>query len=471
MPHAGFALLAQPIQQILWDMRWEALRPIQEKAIHEILECDRDLIISARTATGKTEAAFLPILSILYEQPRPSIQALYVGPLKALINDQFRRLEDMCQRAEIPVHRWHGDVAATSKRQLLEDPRGVLLITPESIESLFINHSSALQRLFRNLAFVVLDELHAFVGRERGTHLRSLLFRIRRVTETDFRLVALSATLGDGLPAYREWMRPGESERVHQLDAPGEQKQVLFRIHASLAAARPDGPKKRDEPDDIGIPDQIVRDIHAAFAGRKNLLFTNSRQNVECFADALNGRCRETGTPPEFLVHHGSLSKEIREHTEQLMRGERPYTTLCSSTLELGIDIGHVAAVGQIGSPWSVSSLVQRLGRSGRKEGESQVMRLYIVEKQPDANSDLIERLRPELLRAVALTELMTERWVESPQIDELDLSTLVHQVLSVLAQTGGLRAQSLFQILVTQGAFKELDERLFVGVLRSLGQ
>jgi ATP-dependent Lhr-like helicase len=471
MSHDAFARLARPIQQILWDMQWDTLRPIQVQAIHEILDGDRDLIISARTAAGKTEAAFLPILSILCEAPQPSIQAMYVGPLKALINDQFRRLEDLCHRAEIPVHRWHGDVDAAQKRQLLEEPRGVLLITPESIESLFINHSAALSRLFQNLGFAVLDELHAFVGRERGTHLRSLLFRIRRLTQGDFRLIALSATLGDGLPKYCEWMRPGGSDRVLAVHDPGEQKQVLYRIHACLATEPRREPDDPSEPDELGIPDQIIDDIYLASAGKKNLLFANSKENVECFSDALNQRCRHANSSPEFLVHHGSLSKDIREHTEELMRGDRPYTTLCSSTLELGIDIGHVAAVGQIGAPWSVSSLVQRMGRSGRKEGEPQVMRIFLLEKQLNAKNDLVTRLRPELLRAIALTELMLAKWVEPPQIDEYDLSTLVQQILSILAQTGGIKARMLFELLVPEAAFRELDERLFAGVLRGLGQ
>jgi len=453
-------------------MRWADLRPIQKKAIGEVLLQEHDLIVSARTAAGKTEAAFLPILSLLSGQPQNSVQALYVGPLKALINDQFRRLEDLCRHAKIPVHRWHGDVDQGRKRNLLEEPGGVLLITPESIESLFINHSTCLGKLFRFLRFVVLDELHAFVGRERGTHLRSLLFRIRQCTENDFRLVALSATLGDSLPLYADWMRPGNPDRVMHIHDSAEQKQVLYRIQAYLKA-NPDCRGTEDghgnDQEQATLPEPIIEDMYTACAGRRNLVFANSRENVEVFADSLNEYCRQRGNLPEFLVHHGSLSKEIREHTEQLMRGVRPHTTVCSSTLELGIDIGNVAGIGQIGAAWSVSSLVQRLGRSGRKEGEPQVMRVFLLEEPTDADSDLIDRLHTDLLRAIALTELMLEKWVEPPRIDELDLSTLVQQILSVLAQTGGISAMSLYQSLAMDGAFHEIDQELFAGVLRSL--
>jgi ATP-dependent Lhr-like helicase len=204
----AFERLARPIQQILWDMRWPSLRAVQEEAIHEILGGEADLIISAQTAAGKTEAAFLPILSRMHENPAGSVQTLYVGPLKALINDQFRRLERLCERAEIPVHRWHGDVDAGRKKALIDKPSGVLLITPESIESLMINRSTSLTRLFRSLQFVVIDEIHALVGSERGTHLRSLLYRLRRYVQDDYRIVGLSATLGDAFPVYAQWMRP-----------------------------------------------------------------------------------------------------------------------------------------------------------------------------------------------------------------------------------------------------------------------
>ena len=140
--------LHAPLQEALYRMRWTKLRPIQVEAIHEIFDGTGDLIIAARTAAGKTEAAFLPILSRMLSEPAAGIRAIYVGPLKALINDQFSRLEELCREAEIPVHKWHGDVSSSPKRRLLEHPSGVLLITPESIESLFVNHAHRLADVF-----------------------------------------------------------------------------------------------------------------------------------------------------------------------------------------------------------------------------------------------------------------------------------------------------------------------------------
>lgn len=475
MSDSAFSLLAPPIQRILWRMRWTELRPIQVKAIHTVLRGADDLIISAATASGKTEAAFLPILSRLCENAGNSLQALYVSPLKALINDQFRRLEDLCTYADIPVHRWHGDVAASKKRELIEQPAGVLLITPESLESLFINRSAVLGRMFSDLKFIVIDELHAFVGRERGLHLRSLLSRLDQRIGTSPRMLALSATLGPALPLYARWMRPDQPERVQLIDDEGSERGISFKIYGFEAtgniAPAPDAEEPSSDANE-GLSRgsaAMIDNMYRAFFGSTNLIFANRKDDVEWFADALNERFRHDGRPCEFLVHHGSVSKEVREETELLMRGTRPYSTLCSSTLELGIDIGSVHSVGQIGSPWSVNSLVQRLGRSGRREGETSTMRMYLPEQALEPTASLIERLRPELLHAIALTELMLEKWLETPRIDERDLSTLVHQILSVLAETGGILATELFDRLAIHGAFRWIDQKAFIDVLRSL--
>lgn len=473
MPNA-FDLLAEPIRHVLWDMRWTELRPIQEDAIHAVLESDDDLILSARTASGKTEAAFLPVLSHIHAAPHASVRAIYVGPLKALINDQFRRLEDLCIHARIPVHRWHGDVAASKKRSVLQRPSGVLLITPESLESLFVNHSAALRHLFHSLSFVVIDELHALHGTERGTHLRSLLFRLDQFVVKAPRLLALSATLGDPARSAR-WLRPDEPHRVRMLNDTASQKGVRFGIFAYEHTRGTPGVQPSDHEDpansDVTPPAAMTRDLYEAFRTERGLIFANSRSNVEWYADALNELAAADGRTGQFLVHHGSLSKDVREHTEELMQGRRPYTTVCTSSLELGIDIGNVAAVGQIESPFSVSSLVQRLGRSGRRDEQPQCMRQCLLEERLAAEASLCARLRPSLLQAIALTELMLQKWVEPPDETDGDLSTLIQQILSVTRETGGVRAVELYRRLVTDGAFRYVEQPIFLDVLRSMSQ
>ncbi len=208
-----------------------------------------DLIIAARTAAGKTEAAFLPILSRMLAEPATGVRAIYVGPLKALINDQFSRLEELCHEAEIPVHKWHGDVSSAPKRRLLEQPSGVLLITPESIESLFRQPSaSTWQRSSRTLAFIVIDELHSFIGTERGAHLRSLICRLAAKSREPVRRVGLSATFGAEIEGVRRWLRPSEPEAVRVIEDP-EKKAIQLRIFGFLRPLRPRAPKAESDDD------------------------------------------------------------------------------------------------------------------------------------------------------------------------------------------------------------------------------
>src|SRR5271157_1727415 len=191
-PRTAFDRLHATLQEALYRMRWTKLRQIQVDAIHEVFDGSKDLIIAAKTAAWKTEAAFLPIFSQIVEKPDRGIRVIYVGPLKALINDQFSRLELLCKEAEIPVHKWHGDVSRSAKKKLLEGPAGVLLITPESIESLFVNHPHELTKLFAKLGYIVIDELHSFIGTERGAHLKSLICRLVSKGHGEVRLLGLS---------------------------------------------------------------------------------------------------------------------------------------------------------------------------------------------------------------------------------------------------------------------------------------
>src|SRR5688500_4522407 len=166
-------------------MGWTKLRTLQVESIRHVLRSLDDLLICAATASGKTEAAFLPILSKIADEPVGSVRAIYVGPLKALINDQFERVGELCAYLEVTVYSWHGDVTASKKANQVQSAGGVLLITPESLESLFVNRSQHLSRLFAGLRFVVIDELHSFLDNERGLHLLSLLGSVQGVRGPD----------------------------------------------------------------------------------------------------------------------------------------------------------------------------------------------------------------------------------------------------------------------------------------------
>lgn len=473
---SAFGLLSPAIQEQLYRMHWTELRPIQVDAIHAIMQSDDHLIITAMTAGGKTEAAFLPVLSRIVDDCGNGVRALYVGPLKALINDQFRRLEDLCERSGIPVHKWHGDVSQSAKSELLKKPSGVLLITPESIESLFVNRPTFLPSLFAELSYIVIDETHAFIGTERGAHMKSLISRLSKFSTNGVRIIGLSATIGD-IELAKTWLCPRDVESVRVIKGEGE-KSIRYLIKGYLRS----GLAKQDAvdtdlhlpatdeieatPDDLRLTDNIIK----TFYGKTALIFANSRARLEFYADLTKRTLEKRNIPDRFRIHHGSLSKGEREDTEDALRSNSPTATFCSSTLELGIDVGNVSRVGQIGCPWSVSSLTQRLGRSGRRDGEASEMWVYIEEDEPSDKSRLVDRLFPELLQSIAMTEMMLEKWCEPPDVSRLHLSTLVQQVMSIIAQRGGASAQVLYGDLVEKGAFVNVAKAEFVATLKSMG-
>jgi ATP-dependent Lhr-like helicase len=468
---SAFNRLDSSLQEALYRMRWTQLRPLQVDAIHEVFDGPGDLILSARTASGKTEAAFLPILSTLVSDPALGVGAVYVGPLKALINDQFERLDALCRETGIAVHKWHGDVSASPKKKLIDKPSGVLLITPESIESLFVNHAHKLGVVFRDLRFVVIDELHSFIGTERGAHLRSLLSRISARSSKPVRYVGLSATLGSEVERACRWLRHSRPSAVRVIhDATPKTIQVSLQGYLRRHEPLPLGPIDEDEPRALD-PGTLEGDLFQAFCGKTGLVFANSKPAIEALADGASREARRRRIPDGFRVHHGSLSKTEREETEEALKSNLPTVTFCSSTLEMGIDVGNVEVVGQVGAPWSVNSLAQRLGRSGRKDGQPSILRLFIEASEPDQGTPLHQRLFPELLQAAAMVELIREHWCEPPESDRLHLSTLVQQVLSVITERGGARADEVYQALVASEGFPAVDEPKLIATLRSMGR
>lgn len=512
MSDPAFALLHQGVQKAIWSMGWKEFRPIQVESIHQVLEKSGHLIITAQTASGKTEAAFLPVISKLAANPQSSIQAIYIGPLKALINDQFGRLETLCNNLELPVHRWHGDVSASSKKELRQSPAGILLITPESLESNFINYGTQLQRLYCHLEFVVIDELHSFLNNVRGVHLLSLLARLNSITGTKPRIIGLSATLGDPQAACR-FLCPDNPKTVNLIFDPNAKREIKFGIKAYLRRAFNDNEKlleprlkplqalqlaERLTEEQLGSNppcrkenapelsptirqteyqpdnelDEIANDIVRNFTASTNLIFVNSKKTIENLAVKLHEQVKEEKLPTDpFVVHHGSISKVLREEAEIQLKSGVPTTAICSSTLEMGIDIGSVRAVGQVDAPWSVASMVQRLGRSGRRDGDSAIMRMYVREDSPHFGTDLTDLLYPDLLRAIALTRLMLQKWLEPPDTEQMHVSTFVHQVLSCLKQTGGTSAAQLNKTLVQNGPFRRITADLFKAILKELGE
>lgn len=474
--------LDERIRRWVWQKGWTGLRDAQEAAIPVLLQAEQDVIIAAATASGKTEAAFLPILSKLLSGGEEMGVALYISPLKALINDQWGRLDQLCEELNIPVVPWHGDITATRKRSFMRRPQGVLLITPESLEAQFVLRGHELKRYFGELQYVVVDELHAFIGSDRGKQLQSLMRRIECVIDRRVPRVGLSATLGDPTLAAT-FLRPeGPLATIIQSKSAAQELLVQLRgyliepvqeVEIEVQEPNPDAQgMKPEEAADTKAYDSMADHLFKVLHGSNNLLFPNSRNRVEHFSDLLRRRCEREGIPNEFWPHHGSLSREIREDTEAALKaGDRPATAICTTTLELGIDIGAVKSVAQIGPPPSVAALRQRLGRSGRRPGEPAILRAYVVESAVTTESPISDRLRESLVQSAACIRLLLGNWFEPPRDGGLHLSTFVQQVLSMIAERGGVTASEISRTLVAHGPFAGLRPTDLGTLLRELGR
>jgi len=471
----AFDRLHPEIQRWIYQKGWSELREVQALAIDAILTSNSDVVISAATAAGKTEAAFLPILTKVVADTSQGFRAMYVGPLKALINDQFLRLDELCDALKVPVAKWHGDVSFDVKRRAREKPAGILLITPESLEALFVRRADSLNRMFTSLSFIVIDELHAFLSNPRGVQLASLLNRLENRLGICPRRVGLSATLGD-LNLACEWLRPADPASVRVVNATGTQAELKLQIRGILMPPRrPRTPGRKDEPPPETPEDnalgQVATHLFAALRAKGNhLAFAARRRDVESLADRLRVLCESNGVPNEFFPHHGSLSREIRESVEtRLKEGTLPTTAIATSTLELGVDIGAVESVAQVGPPRAVSALRQRVGRSGRRAGKPAILRMYAIEATIDERSSLLDRLRLETVLAIAVVELSLNHWIEPPDPLTQHLSTLLHQILSLIVERGGVTAKQAYQILAGPGPFASISPETFKALLRGM--
>jgi len=474
----AFFQLDERIQRFIWAENWEELRDAQEQAIPLIVNGDRDVIIAAATASGKTEAAFLPALTHLLRQEPVTQLIVYVSPLKALINDQFARLLRLCEQLDVPVWPWHGDISSNSKAKFWKAPSGVLLITPESLEAMLDLRGSMVANAFSRSAYFVIDELHAFIGSERGKQLQSLMHRLEQLLGRSVPRIALSATLGD-MRLAADFLRPGAGDRVALVESRDDRQDLRIALKgyeepdASTREKQVQDEESTSNSADLQSLVRVTDDLFRVLRGSNNLVFPNSRGMVELLTYRLAQLCLKQGLPNEFWPHHGSLSKEIREETEAALKQvERPATAICTNTLELGIDIGAVKSVGQIGSPFSVASLRQRLGRSGRRKGEPAILRAYSVEYAVTPKSRLESRLRLSTVRTTAMILLLIDKWYEPPVVGGQHLSTLVQQLLALIAQYGGVTASQAYKLLCESGApFEGLDRPGFVLLLKNLGE
>lgn len=448
-----FSLFPDFIKEYIYGHGWSELREIQIAAARVILESEDNLLLSSSTASGKTEAAFFPIIADIVNDPDApsSVSVLYIAPLKSLINDQFYRLEELLDMSGITVTHWHGDVSQSHKSKLLKNPEGILQITPESLESMLMNKANDIPRLFGSLKYVVIDEIHAMLGEDRGNQVICQLSRIARLIGYSPRRIGLSATIGD-IELAAKWLGAG-SGRNTVAPVPPKTK-LRWRLGAEHYYIQ--NPNENQTPgldtapqEDRGgraVLDPGYEFLYDATRGKKALVFSNSREETEYVTATLRQIAKARGEEDIFLIHHGNLSASLREDAEAKMKDESvtKAVTCATVTMELGIDIGRLERVCQVGSPTTVSGFLQRLGRSGRRGTPPEMIMLY-REETPLPNAPLPEIIPWDLLRGIGIVELYSsERFIEPPRFKQMPLSLAFHQTLSILASGGELSAKEL---------------------------
>lgn len=425
----SFELLSEPIRKYIRDKGWEQLRPIQAAAITRILSSDENFILASRTASGKTEAAFLPILSKV-DFRVVGIQVLYISPLIALINDQFYRIEELCKYLDITVTKWHGEANKTLKEKIVKQPNGITLITPESLEAMFVNKPFNVKQLFSNLKYVVIDEIHSFIGTDRGIQLKSILSRLQQINTTPFGIVGLSATIGDYDEAKR--FTGNELNTKVLLDSRAKEIHTLFRYF-------------KDSGNEL--PLELMKDLYLETKDNKVLIFPNSRGRAEEVAVKLKKISDRVKGHSNYFSHHSSVDREVREFVEYFAKNNirQNFCISCTSTLELGIDIGTVDEVVQIDATHSIASLIQRVGRSGRKDGERSNLFLYATNPW-------------SLLQSLACWLLYKDGFIEPPLSTAKPYDILLHQALSISKGHSGIKLMELINQLKENFAFNQIE-------------
>lgn len=428
-----FARLSPRLQEaIVARLGWSSLRPVQELATAALLD-GKNAVVLAPTAGGKTEAAIFPTLSLLLERQLEGVGAIYVAPIKALLNNQAARLGLYTEMVGLSRFVWHGDTTQSERKQFLDEPADLLMTTPESLEVMLVSPKIDDEILFANLRLIIVDEVHALAGTDRGAHLMSVMERIAARSEHDVQRVGLSATIGNP-DAILEWIRGTSKRESVVVDPPrGKAPRQLLVVH------RPDLPS-------------LALDAARVASGKKSLFFCQSRATTESVAENMRG------SGVDVFVHHSAVSKEERLLAEERFHEGTNACIACTSTLELGIDVGDLDLVLQAEAPDTVGSFLQRMGRTGRREGKT-------------ANTTFFCESEDAVLQSIALIELAKAGWVESVDVQDRCWPVLVHQLLALSLAHEGITAEDAWTHLSRVPDFRGIHraefDRLLAWMLR----
>ncbi len=440
------------IRDYIYQSEWDSIREVQIEAANVIFSTQDNLLICSSTASGKTEAAFFPVLSLV-ASPTSSVEVLYIAPLKALINDQFERLNVLMKESGISVFHWHGDVGSSQKAKFLQNPTGVLQITPESLESMLINRKNDIPRLFADLKFIIIDEIHTLMGFDRGSQVCCLIERISRLINHSPRRIGLSATIGD-TAAAAEWLSRNTDRKCSVVDIKSSGTKWRLALQHFYAE------NGQNQTQETSLTDEGYEFIYNSVKNKKSLIFSNSREETELVTATMRQIAEYKGDDDIFHIHHGNLSAALRESAESIMKDDSRQAVTCATvTLELGVDIGRLERIVNIGAPNTVSSFLQRIGRSGRRENTPEMVMVF-REENPLPNTPLYEIIPWNFLQGIAIIQLyIEERWLEPPFKKSLPLSLLYHQTMSVLACSGEMSAAKLAKNVLSLAPFEKIEK------------
>lgn len=414
-------------EAIVSRLGWTSLRPVQELAGEAILD-GKNAVVLAPTAGGKTEAAMFPAIANLVEREPDGVGVIYIAPIKALLNNQEERIGTYAEMVGLRRFVWHGDVSDAAKRKFVKEPAEILMTTPESLEVMLVSPRSPVQRLFKDLRLVVIDEVHALAGTDRGAHLMSVIERLAPSAANDVQRVGLSATVGnpDRILAWLQGSSRREGVVVQPPRIPAK-RDLSVGLHLSVTG--------------------VANEAATRAAGKKSLFFCQSRALTETVADRMRGRSIDV------FVHHSSVSLEERKAAEQRFAHGTNACIVCTSTLELGIDVGDLDLVFQANVPSTVSSFMQRMGRTGRRPGTT-------------ANTAFLCEEPEAVLQAVALVELAREGWIEPVAHQERCWPVVVHQMLAMALQYGAISAERCWDQLARVPDFRGVARSEFDAVV-----
>lgn len=437
--------------------QWTSFREVQKQSFKILNESSNHLIISAGTSSGKTEAAFFPVISHIYVQKPKRISALYISPLIALIDDQYDRLSRMIRDSGINIYSWHSGVSSSVKHKVLKNADGILQITPESLENVVNRNYVDVKEMFSDLRFIIIDEVHTFMNSDRGLHLLCELDAIEKIAGCHPRRIGLSATLSDFNKA-KEWICSNTGRGVVIVNCPDTPDYNLTIRYVQL------GPK--GTPERQTTLKKYYETLYEDTFDYNCLIFANNRTTVENTVIGLEKINKIRGTRKEIWAHHSSISKEYREETENRLKDpDRKCTAVSTSTLELGIDIGELDRTIQINAPYSVSSLVQKFGRSGRRNGRP-IMICYCDNKYPSK----LEGIETDLIKCIAESLLfLNEHWIEPVRYSKLPYSLLFQQTLSYIRPRIAVTELELFNDVLDLYPFRNISKNDYRTLLHHL--